>query len=81
MTLKCSSHRKEHIGACNWCGVKMCQECISKKEGRKYYCFKCHSTLGRYSRERMPRRTTSAPISGRRYQLQDGYLVLEGDKI
>ena len=48
---KCHKHSKELIGGCMWCGKRMCEYCIARKEGLKIYCEVCAQNLG------PPRRT------------------------
>jgi len=52
--MRCQTHRKEHQGPCNWCGAKLCELCIAKQEGRKYYCEKCAINLLPFKPERRP---------------------------
>ncbi|HSU72497.1 MAG TPA: hypothetical protein VLJ21_01460 [Candidatus Binatia bacterium] len=48
---KCHKHNKELVGGCMWCGKRMCDYCIARKEGLKIYCEICAQNLG------PPRRT------------------------
>ncbi len=52
--MRCTTHRKEQEGACNWCGKKLCPMCIAKQEGRKYYCEACAVALVPFKREKLP---------------------------
>ncbi|MBI4145350.1 hypothetical protein HY493_04055 [Candidatus Woesearchaeota archaeon] len=48
---KCHKHNKEHVGGCMWCGKRLCEFCVARKEGLKLYCEICAQQLG------PPRRT------------------------
>jgi len=61
-----------------WCGRKLCEECIAKKEGIKLYCVKCIVQLSRVRRERLPSTATRTPSGGRRLVFKDGYLEIQG---
>ena len=79
MTLKCNQHRKDTIGDCMWCGRKLCELCIAKKEGIKLYCDKCIVHLSRVRRERLPPAMPRPPPSGgRRFVIKNGYLEIQG---
>ncbi|MBI4151296.1 hypothetical protein HY492_04165 [Candidatus Woesearchaeota archaeon] len=43
---KCIKHTKELVGGCMWCGKRLCEFCIARKEGLKVYCEKCAQQLG-----------------------------------
>lgn len=75
----CDKHRKDHVGSCMWCGKKVCEFCIAKIEGKKLYCAKCQPVLGGIRRDPIPRiGPRLLPAQGRKYVLQDGYLVMDG---
>jgi hypothetical protein len=78
--MKCDKHRKDHVGGCMWCGKRLCQFCIAKREGSKLYCDKCAINLGGVRREHLPRVNTQerAPATGRRFVLKNGYLEIDG---
>jgi hypothetical protein len=48
---KCLKHSKELVGGCMWCGKRLCEFCVARKEGLKLYCEICAQQLG------PPRRT------------------------
>jgi len=52
--MRCTAHRKDFVGGCNWCGSKLCEKCISKAEGKKLYCSKCVPLLGGLRRTTVP---------------------------
>lgn len=54
MTMRCTEHKREFNGPCNWCGKKLCEMCIAKQEGKKYYCEHCAVSLVPYKIERRP---------------------------
>jgi len=87
--MRCTKHRKDFMGPCNWCGAKLCELCIAKQEGRKYYCEHCAVSLVPYKRESLPtvravpRPVTTVPVQPempavkRRFVLsKDGYFEL-----
>jgi len=87
--MRCQTHRKEHQGPCNWCGAKLCELCIAKQEGRKFYCEKCAINLLPFKREKLPVakpvakvaaipvQPASEPTVKRRFVLSnDGYFEL-----
>lgn len=87
--MRCTQHRKDFQGACNWCGSKLCELCIAKQEGRKVYCETCAVRLVPFVREKLPPPrpiarpmtvTTPAPqaeVVKRRFVLgKDGYFEL-----
>ena len=78
--MKCDKHRKDHVGGCMWCGRRLCQFCIARKEGSKLYCDKCAVNLGAIRREHLPTVSTQpkAPAIGRRFVLKNGYLEING---
>ena len=43
---KCLKHNKELVGGCMWCGKRLCQFCIARKENTKLYCEQCATQLG-----------------------------------
>ncbi|MEM3154718.1 MAG: hypothetical protein QW165_04100 [Candidatus Woesearchaeota archaeon] len=63
-----------------WCGRRLCEFCIAKREGIKLYCDKCSVQLGGIRRERLPRLDVQPrpPATGRRFVLRNGYLEQEG---
>lgn len=79
--LRCDKHRKDFIGACMWCGKKVCEYCIAKQEGAKAYCEKCTALLEGMQRATIPK---VEPIKqptlkkGQKLVFEDGYLVLYG---
>ena len=52
--MRCTQHKKEFLGDCMWCGKKLCELCIVKQEGKKYYCENCTVSLVPYKRESLP---------------------------
>jgi len=38
---RCREHRRETEGPCNWCGDKLCSECIAQNSRNLIYCEKC----------------------------------------
>jgi hypothetical protein len=78
--IRCDKHRKEHIGGCMWCGKRLCELCIARREGSKLYCDKCAVQLGGIRREHLPPISTepSPPATGRRFVLKNGYLEMQG---
>ncbi len=78
--IRCDKHRKDHVGGCMWCGRKLCEFCIAKRDGKKFYCDKCCGTLGGIRRERLPQVAQRQPLSptGKRFKLKNGYLVMDG---
>ncbi|GEM_PF-2015498 len=77
--IKCDKHRKDHIGGCMWCGKKLCELCVAKREGVKLYCDKCVNLLGNIRRESLPQvGSQPLPVSGRRFVMRNGYLEMDG---
>ncbi len=87
--MRCQEHRRDFHGPCNWCGKKLCEMCIAKQEGRKYYCEHCAVRLVPYKREKLPpptprvvtqlTQTLETPAVKRRFVLgKDGYFELRG---
>ncbi|HLC32757.1 MAG TPA: hypothetical protein VJJ82_02945 [Candidatus Nanoarchaeia archaeon] len=82
--IKCDKHKKDHIGACMWCGKKLCEHCIVKQEGSKYQCEKCAITLSGMRRATIPR-VSDAPAQmahqplkrNQKIVFEDGYLVIQ----
>ncbi len=88
--MRCNNHKKEFEGACNWCGKKLCELCIARSEGRKFYCEHCAISLLPFKRQPLPAAkitarpteqaqtvTTQAPEVKRRFMLgKDGYYEL-----
>ena len=64
---RCLTHRKDHIGGCMWCGKRLCELCIARKEGNKLYCEICAQQLGPPCRS-IPKVETKmeAPVPERR---------------
>ncbi len=68
-----------------WCGKKLCEFCIVKQEGRKYYCEHCAVSLTPYKREPLPKPVAlkpqipvETPVVKRRFVLStDGYFELK----
>jgi hypothetical protein len=52
--MRCTEHKREFNCPCNWCGKKLCEMCIAKQEGKKYYCEHCAVSLVPYKIERRP---------------------------
>ena len=75
--MRCDKHRKDQIGGCMWCGKRLCDFCIAKRERTKLYCDKCCSTLRRTRRQRLPS-TPVMPVIGRRFVFKEGFLYQEG---
>jgi hypothetical protein len=79
--MRCDKHRKDHVGGCMWCGRRLCEFCVAKRDGGKLYCDKCQSNLGGIRRERLPQLSLPRPpANGRRFVLKNGYLELNGGK-
>ena len=81
MSMKCDKHRKDHVGGCMWCGRRLCEYCIAKRDGVKFYCDKCSINLGGIRRESLPQISVEprAPVTGKRFVLKNGYLEMEGE--
>lgn len=79
--IKCDKHKKDHVGGCMWCGRRLCEFCIAKRDGGKFYCEKCAVQLGGIRRERLPQieERSNPPATGRRFVLKNGYLEMEGE--
>ena len=87
--MRCTTHKREFDGTCNWCGKKLCELCIAKQEGRKFYCEHCAVSLVPFKREKLPAPTPLArpieqaqeietPEVKRRFVLgKDGYIELK----
>lgn len=52
--MRCTNHKREFDGACNWCGKKLCEMCVAQQQGRKIYCEHCAVALVPYKAERRP---------------------------
>jgi len=52
--MRCTKHRRNTVGACNWCGKQICPYCVGKKEGKKIYCEKCSLRLSTVKRAKIP---------------------------
>lgn len=78
--MKCDRHKKDHIGGCMWCGKRLCEFCIAKRDGHKFYCDKCAGVLGGVRREHLPPvGRTPLPSSGRRFVMKNGCLEMDGE--
>lgn len=76
--IRCDKHRKDFIGGCMWCGRRLCELCIVKRDRSKLYCDKCVGMLSGIRRDHLPRvGSQPLPASGRRFLVRDGYLVKE----
>ncbi|MBW3019254.1 hypothetical protein KY329_03655 [Candidatus Woesearchaeota archaeon] len=71
--MRCNQHKKDLLYQCSWCGKKICELCIGRKEGNKVYCQHCHDKLKEIKRERIVARQPEEPVKPR---FEDGYLVL-----
>ncbi len=78
--MKCDKHRKDHFAGCMWCGKRLCEFCIAKRDGNKFYCEKCAVNLGSIRRVHLPPSRPSLPVAGRRFVMKNGFLELEGGK-
>ena len=79
--MRCDRHKKEYLGGCMWCGKRLCELCVSKRDGSKIYCEKCVISLGGVARESLPlaeRSDEVIPSGGRRFVFKKGYLELQG---
>jgi hypothetical protein len=72
--MKCNYHKKELEHQCSWCGNRICELCIGKKDGSKIYCLKCQDKLKGIKRQRIVARKPDEPIVKPKFE--DGYLVL-----
>jgi len=63
-----------------WCGRRLCELCIAKKDGGKLYCEKCAVQLGGVRREHLPtfEPREPSPATGKRFVLKNGYLEIDG---
>ena len=62
-----------------WCGKKLCEFCVAKRERAKVYCEKCAVSLGGVRRDPLPRvGVMPLPHTGRKFRFEEGYLVIEG---
>ncbi len=73
---RCILHKKEPVGPCNWCGTKLCQDCVSRTQGRLVYCNKCSGHLRVPTQEKSVLASVSSQISRRPVFTADGYLDL-----
>lgn len=79
--IKCDKHRKDHLAGCMWCGKRLCELCVAKRDGGKFYCDKCVVLLGSVRRERLPHvGRQPLPSGGKRYVMKNGYLELDGGR-
>ncbi len=78
--MKCDKHKKDQVVGCMWCGRRLCEFCIARSDGKKYYCEKCVSLLGGVRREHLPPIKQPLPPAGRRLAIKDGYLELDGGR-
>ena len=44
--MRCLIHRKDTEVNCNWCGLRMCEDCVAGGNNKKVYCNKCVDKLG-----------------------------------
>lgn len=78
--MKCDKHRKDHVGGCMWCGKRLCEFCVAKREGVKLYCDKCIGLLGNVRRDPLPNvGRQPLPSAGKRFVIKDGYLEMDGE--
>jgi len=85
--MRCTKHKKQIIGNCNWCGKPICPLCVAKKDGRKLYCEKCAKQLAGVKRIKLPKPKPiprqEKPVekqmdSKKKLVLdEDGYLMIE----
>lgn len=89
--MRCLKHHRAIVGACQWCGKQLCQNCVAKSEGSKIYCEKCAIQLSGIRRAKvppvkMPPRSQEPQTSTKegqqpgktKYSIdKDGYLILE----
>lgn len=86
--MRCTEHRKDFEGDCTWCGKKLCEYCIAKTEGRKFYCEHCTAQLSMYKRTKLPQAKSKEIMQEEPVQEQpkkkpkfvldkDGYLMME----
>ncbi|MDO8660846.1 MAG: hypothetical protein Q7K43_03080 [Candidatus Woesearchaeota archaeon] len=69
-------HKKEPVGPCNWCGTKLCQDCVSRAQGHLVYCDKCSGHLRVPTRQKPVPLSATLQISRRPVFTADGYLDL-----
>ena len=79
---RCVSHRKDLVGDCIWCGKKLCELCIARKEGRKLYCQLCSAQLGP-PRRSIPKVQTNQTVvtqttTKKPYRDNDGFINFTG---
>lgn len=58
--MRCLTHRKDTMGDCIWCGRHLCEQCVARREGRKFYCERCAVQLPP-QRDKMPVPKPAAP--------------------
>lgn len=87
--MRCTQHKRDFQGPCNWCGKKLCEMCVAKHEGKKYYCEHCAVSLVPYSQRvarpalvvkqaPVPAQAAEVPSAKRRFVLgKDGYYELK----
>lgn len=90
--MRCTKHRRNTVGACNWCGKPVCPYCIGKKEGKKVYCEKCSMRLSTVKRAKIPPARNKKIVGARAQPVieekptkqkkvfsvdEEGYLILE----
>jgi len=79
---RCFQHRKDLVGDCIWCGKRLCQLCIARKEGRKLYCDACAERLGPMRRTiprvEAPPTQQAAPQKRKPYLDKDGFVDFTG---
>jgi hypothetical protein len=62
--MRCLTHRKDTEGDCIWCGRHLCENCIARREGKKFYCERCAVQLPA-DRPRVPAaKPAAAPAAG-----------------
>lgn len=79
--MRCDKHKKDQNCGCMWCGKRLCEFCIAKRDGGKFYCEKCAVQLGGVRREHLPvfEPREPVPATGKRFVLKNGYLEMDGE--
>lgn len=78
--MKCNYHGKELEHTCVWCGSKICELCIGKKEGNKVFCSRCVESIGDFKKARIPKTEKKAEYEEhetKKPRMEDGYLVID----